>query len=299
MFLTLFTAALAAATVPTTPAGVPMTVGVNVGTAGPYRFLVDTGADRSAVTRELAARLSLPASGAANMHSLTGLTTVQTASVKGLHIEGRALPEIEAPLLEAASVGADGILGTDVLRSSLVRFDFRRKTLSIFSPQQRRKLLDQPDTIVVTGQRRDGRLIITQAQLDGQRLTVVLDTGSEISIGNAALHDALAQRRRLSSDEPITLISVTGAALPATHTIVRRLELGGLTLTGLGIAFADAHTFKALQLDDRPALLLGMDALRAFDSVTIDLPAKKLRFAIKPETIQAAFDGMQWERNWF
>lgn len=36
-----------------------MTVKVDVGTRGPFRFLVDTGADRSAVSRELATRLGL------------------------------------------------------------------------------------------------------------------------------------------------------------------------------------------------------------------------------------------------
>jgi hypothetical protein len=51
-------------------------------------------------------------------------------------------------------------------------------------------------------------------------------------------------------------------------------------MAGLGIAFADAHTFTAMGLNDRPALLLGMNALQAFDSVTIDMAAKKLRFVM-------------------
>ena len=47
-----------------------------------------------------------------------------------------------------------------------------------------------------------------------------------------------------------------------------------MTLLELGIAFADVHTFRALGIDDRPALLLGMNALQAFDSLTIDMRAR-------------------------
>jgi hypothetical protein len=38
-----------------------MTVDVAVGAQGPFRFLVDTAADRSAVSRQLAARLKASA----------------------------------------------------------------------------------------------------------------------------------------------------------------------------------------------------------------------------------------------
>ena len=40
-----------------------MTVPVRLSGAGPYRFLVDTGADRTAVSRELADRLKLKSAG--------------------------------------------------------------------------------------------------------------------------------------------------------------------------------------------------------------------------------------------
>lgn len=260
-----------------------LTVPVTVGSAGPFRFLVDTGADSSAVSRQLAERLSLPAGKTARLHSVTGETDVQTAAVTGLKVAARALPDINAPLLDAEHVGADGILGTDVLRSAMVRFDFRKGLLSIAPSSRASRQHDDPDTIVVEARQRAGRLIVTEAELDGQRLTVVLDTGSEVTIGNEALHRALARRRVLTDNQPIELRSVTGGMLKASFMLVRQLDIGGVTLTSLGIAFADAHTFTAMGLNDRPALLLGMNALQAFDSVTIDMAAKKLRFGMPPE----------------
>ena len=256
-----------------------LTVAVAVGAEGPFRFLVDTAADRSVVSRQLAARLGLPPGRNARMHSVTGLSTVRTASVRGLRVATRTFPDVTAPLLDAQHVGADGILGTDVLRSSLVRFDFVNRILSIASGGREQRGED-PDTIVVEARRRSGRLIVTEAELDGQRLTVVLDTGSEVSLGNEALRRALARRGHLSEERPVILRSVTGSVLPATYMLARQLDIGGVAMQGLGIAFAEAHTFKAMGIEGRPALLLGMNALAAFDSLTIDMAAKKLRFVM-------------------
>src|SRR5687767_8627166 len=48
-----------------------MTVPVVVSGSGPYRFLVDTGADRTAVSRQLASRLKFAAAESASLHSVT------------------------------------------------------------------------------------------------------------------------------------------------------------------------------------------------------------------------------------
>ena len=255
-----------------------LTVNVAVGGEGPFRFLVDTGADRSAVSHQMASRLKLAPGRDALLHSISGISRVSTASVRGLQIASRALPDVYAPLLDETHVGADGILGTDVLRSAMVHFDFRQRELSILPSNSVRRLPSDPDAIVVEARRRAGRLIVTEAELDGQRLTVVLDTGSEISVGNAALRRALERRGHLGVETPAMLGSVTGKQIPASVMTSRQLDIGGVTLLGLGIAFADVHTFRAIGIDKRPALLLGMNALHAFDSLTIDMRARKLRF---------------------
>lgn len=257
-----------------------LTVDIAVGAEGPFRFLVDTAADRSAVSRQLAAKLKLPAGREATLHSVAGVSRVSTAAVRGMQVATRTLPDVNAPLLDAENVGADGILGTDVLRSAMLHFDFRQRQLSILPPAKRRRLTSDPNAVVVEARRKAGRLIVTEAELDGQRLTVILDTGSELSIGNEALRRSLNRRRQLGQETPILLGSVTGKTLPASYMMSKKLDIGGVTMVGLGIAFAEAHTFKAMGIDDRPALLLGMNALQAFESLTIDMNAKKLRFVM-------------------
>ena len=58
------------------------------------------------------------------------------------------------------------------------------------------------------------------------------------------------------------------------------VELGGVHLTDLSVAFADAHIFRQLKLENKPALLLGMNAMKAFDRISIDFAAKKVRFVL-------------------
>jgi hypothetical protein len=55
-----------------------------------------------------------------------------------------------------------------------------------------------------------------------------------------------------------------------------------MTLRNLAVVFAPAHTFKQLKLNDKPALLLGMNAIRAFKKVSIDFSRLTLR-VILPE----------------
>lgn len=265
-----------------------MTVPVRLSGTGPYDFLVDTGANRTVISRELAGRLKLPPGDQEQLHSVTGVSTVSTVVLPDLELTRKAVKNIDAPLLESANMGADGILGADSLSTQRVLFDFQGHKLSIV-PSSAPDFRDEPGTIVIKGKRRNGRLILTDALIDGHRLTVVIDTGSEISIGNAALRRKLLGDRTVGSQQ-IELLSVTGETITGDYTFVPSLEIGGLSFRNLGLVFADAHTFKQLKLDDQPALLLGMNAIRAFKKVSIDFPRRKFRVVLPEESsIQTRF----------
>jgi predicted aspartyl protease len=258
-----------------------MTVPVTVDGSGPFRFMVDTGADRSAISTAVAAQLGLDTSEVASLHSLTGMSTVKTATVSNVKLSQKSFRIVDAPILEAANMGADGILGTDSLSSQRVVFDFQNNVMTIVPAEE--QVPREDGAIVVTGKLRNGRLIVTNAIADGNVVTVVLDTGAEVSIGNEALRRRLGNAGLVKSTGEVGLQSVTGEMLQGEFTFVKRLEVGDVNLANLAVVFADAHTFEKLGLGNRPALLLGMNALRAFKKVSIDFASKKLR-VILPET---------------
>ena len=258
-----------------------MTVPVHIAGTGPYRFLVDTGADRTAISHDVATRLGLVLGETASLHSMTGISTVETATVPNLQLSRSKMRIVDAPLLDAAKMGADGILGTDSLHSQRLILDFENNLMTIVPAEQRVSPKDEGD-IVVYGRMRNGRLIVTNAVADDNNITVVVDTGSQVTVGNEALRRRLG-KDALSRGGAVNIESVTGEILPGEYTWVKKLEMGGVTLKNLAVVFADAHTFKRLGLDKRPALLLGMNALRAFKKVSIDFAHKKLRVML-PET---------------
>ena len=260
-----------------------MTVPVRLAGTGPYQFLVDTGADRSAVSSAIVAKLALPPAGRVKLHSSTGVSTISTAQVPSLEFTRPANKLIEAAVLESTNMGADGIVGADVLRSQRVLFDFEKKTMTIV-PSVLPDFRDEPGTIVIEARRKNGRLIVTDAVANGQAVTVVLDTGSELCVGNQALRDRLLGRNLIDPRQTVELISVTGAAISGDYMFVRKLQMGGITLENLAIVFADAHTFRQLKLDRTPTLLLGMNAFRAFKKVSIDFANRKFRVVIPERT---------------
>ena len=253
-----------------------MTVPVSVQGTGPYRFLVDTGADRTAVSSDLVHRLGLAPGNSASLHSIAGVSTVATATVPELQLTHKPVRIVDAPVLERSNMGADGILGVDLLRSQRIVFDFEGQTMSIV-PSAAREFRDDPNVIVIEAARRNGRLVVTEATVNGRSVTVVLDTGAQVSVGNDALRRQLLGRRAPRDAQTVELQSVTGDKLTGEYMFVRELKLGGITLSDLAIVFADAHTFKQLKLDDKPALLLGMNAMRAFRKVSIDFANRKFR----------------------
>jgi predicted aspartyl protease len=261
-----------------------MLVPVRLSGAGPYYFLVDTGADRTAVSRELADKLRLQSGAGAQLHTITGVSEVRTAKVNDVELTQRPQQSIDAAVLEGAYIGADGIVGVDLLRSERVQFDFEKQTMSVV-PSRSPDFRAEPGTIVIEARRKNGRLIVTDAVANGEHVVVVLDTGSDLCLGNEALRERLLGRDLADADHRVELESVTGSKISGDYTMVRDLRIADVQLTNLAVVFTDAHTFHQLGLDRKPALLLGMNALRAFKKVSIDFANKKFRVVL-PEHSQ-------------
>lgn len=256
-----------------------MTVNVQVAGKGPYRFVVDTGSERTVISRELAEKLALEAGQRVNLQSVVGVAGVNTVMIPSLEFARNDLAIVDAPALEARNIGADGMLGVDTLRSKRVLLDFKAGTMSI-TPDDEPAAKLEGETIVVRAKTRKGRLIFTDATIADEKVTIILDTGSEVTVGNSALRRLLQREWMWTLPTPVTIQAVTGQSLQAKLTRVEKLKMGGIDLGNLSIAFVDAHLFKQLDLENRPALLLGMNAMQAFDRVQIDFAAKKVRFVL-------------------
>lgn len=256
-----------------------MTVPVSVSGEGPYRFLVDTGSERTVISQELASKLGLERGRATLLHSVLGKKSINTVYIPNLRVSRQVMSVADAPALVAADIGADGMLGVDSLQSQRVLFDFKANTMSI-APAAEPVARTDGSTIVVRARSRNGRLIFTQAKVEGRKVTVIIDTGSQVTIGNPAMRKMLAKRGLYEAVAPINISSVTGEKMEAEVATLKELQIGGIELGDLAVAYADAHIFRQMDLEDEPALLLGMNAMRAFDRISIDFASKKVRFVL-------------------
>ncbi|MEH3100313.1 retroviral-like aspartic protease family protein [Sphingomonas adhaesiva] len=262
-----------------------MTVPVQIAGAGPYDFVIDTGAQRSVISRQLARHLGLPAGRRVRLTAMAGTSEVDTVIVPSLSVSTLGGQQIEAPALEANNLGAPGMLGIDTLQGHALAIDFDTERMTVVPTERRRTRPAGPDEIVIQARDMFGQLVVTNATVAGRRVRVVLDTGTAVSLGNPALLRLLGKQRK---GEPAIFTSVLGQQLVGDYAVLREMTLGSATIRSLTVAFADAAPFRAFGLRDKPAILLGMDALRLFRRVRIDFANRELRLVMPRDAIRAS-----------
>lgn len=255
-----------------------MTVPVHINGAGPYRFVVDSGADTSVVGERIALDLKLPAGRRTILNSITDSQYVERVLVDELALGPTRVRDLEVPVLRERDLGAHGMLGLDALVEQRLMLDFEKRLISV--DDARAYLPSNADEIVVTARLRKGQLILTQVRAGAQQVDAVVDTGSEVTIGNLALRDRLL-RRNPSQFEEVEVTGVTGTTMKLQIARIPTLRIGSVTMQNVTIAFADAPPFRVFGISDKPSLLLGTDLMANFRKVSLDFRHRKVRFQLK------------------
>jgi predicted aspartyl protease len=255
-----------------------MTVEVRVNGTGPYRFLVDSGADTSVIGLGIAQRLQMPVGTPVVLHGTTGSAQVGRVLVDELTVGRNTMRSRQLPALRELDLGGQGMIGIDALAQQRLMMDFEKRLIQAEDARQPVRIAF--GDIVVTAKRRRGQLILTQVRAAGLPVEAVIDTGSEITIGNLALRDRLIRGNR-NKFVTISATGVTGVTVPLQLARVDELRLGSVTLRNIPMAFADVPPFTVFGLSKEPALLLGTDLLETFRRVSLDFRARKVRFQLR------------------
>ena len=251
-----------------------ITVPVTIEGKGPYRFMVDTGSQSTALAHQIVPDLDLTPHGTAMLVAMGSSARVETVELDGLEFANRRFNGLIAPLLDAQNIGADGILGLDSLQDLRVVIDFQDDRMHVADARELGG--NNGYEIVVRARRKLGQMIITDATVDGVRTAVIIDTGAQHSLGNMELWKRLRQR------QGYTLISkdVHGAEMVSQVSLVGKLKIGELTLANVPVGYADSPAFVAMGYTDRPALVLGMRNLSPLNRVAIDFSSRQVLFDI-------------------
>jgi hypothetical protein len=255
-----------------------LSVEVHVNGRGPYQFIVDSGADTSVVGLRIARELQLPLGTPVILNNMTDRNIVDRVKVDELTLGPSTIRNLELPALRERDIGGAGMIGIDALVRQRLMMDFEEGSIKVEDARKPVKAL--PGDIVVVAQLKRGQLILTEVGVGGLSLEAVIDTGSQITIGNLALRDKLLRRNRTKL-QTVTATGVTGKTLDLQMAQIPELRLGRVTLRNVPMAFADVPPFEVFGLSDRPALLLGTDLLEVFRRVSLDFRARKVRFQLR------------------
>lgn len=275
-----------------------MTAPVRINGQGPFNFVLDTGANRTVIAAELAAALGLPDGGLANVHGVAGVEPAPTAIIGVLQADTIAVRGLRAPALSRVRLGADGLLGVDVLRNRRVLLNFVDRQLTITADRS----LAEPTTydlrqastgirkdlgrrIAVPARYRFGQLIIIGADVSGRSVTAFVDSGAQSTVGNGALRGVALQGARTDPEAArllVPVLSATGQTAQGELGSMPLLRIGGLRITGLTTVFADLHVFEIWGLTKRPSLMIGMDVLSRFNAVELQYAKREVAFYLPP-----------------
>jgi predicted aspartyl protease len=239
---------------------------------GPFRLVLDTGANRTAVIPALANRIGAPVE--ASTIRLLGATGTQMVPV--IHIDSIVVGDLLLDNRKVAIVpdvfgGAEGILGADGLHDKRVTIDFRNDEISIRRSTGPLRLHGYTRVPVKV---RSGHLLMFDVKIAGVRTKAMLDTGAQTTIGNTSLRNALVRRKRQGVAN--TIIGVTMDEQQGETLFAPPVTIADVTVQGMRVTFGDIYIFDAWKMTEDPAMLIGMDIIGLLDSLIIDYKRKEL-----------------------
>jgi predicted aspartyl protease len=253
---------------------------------GPFRFIIDTGASSSTVSPQLATTLGLVPAAQSTMvvNGITGTQEVPSVAISRLEAGDLVIQEARFPVIWAPLMaGADGILGVAGLSKESVFVDFRRNRVVI---SRSLRASDRIGFDKVPAKLLGDGLMAVQGRVGGVGVTAIIDTGSERSLGNAALREALYAKRDNSSSILTDVYGATADIASGEIHLVPTISLGPVNLSKVTVVFGNFHIFNVWGLVDHPAVIIGMDVLGTVDSLGIDYRRAEIYF----ETVESARD---------
>jgi hypothetical protein len=126
------------------------------------------------------------------------------------------------------------------------------------------------DMLRIPAQRVEGGLLMVIAQIGGVRVRAIIDTGAERSLGNPALLAALGKRGKLYAPRLTNVFGTTATVIQGELRAIPPVTLGMATISQVDLVFGDFHIFDIWDLNDGPAMLIGMDVLGTVHQLIID-----------------------------
>jgi len=258
-------------------AGGRVLVPVELNGRGPFNFIFNTGAGRSAVTAATVRAIGPSAEEAPSIlvHGVTGSTVVPTIRVESMSLRKVNIPVSPLPVIANAFEEADGFLSALSLGSECTVLDFDRNTIAPWTTSPLGGDWSRSSSVSIDPCYR--QVLIIRSRVQGIAVKTIIDTGAQATLGNLALHQALAADT-LDTAELVELVGASVTGQIGIQQPLPMMEIGDLRIFGARIAYGDLPLFEHLKFSTDPAMLLGMDIIGQFAGVAIDYKHQLVHF---------------------
>lgn len=258
------------------------TASVMLNGKGPFAFLVDTGSTSTVITERVARLLGVEPMGKLTVIGGTGTSVSPYSAVEVLETGAVARQDLRVAIMpDRLVVRGDGILGADVFAGKRLVFSLREKMVRV-EPSQR----------AVAGVTRSNMRLRQGmlAEIDGRvgkvATKLILDTGADFCIGNPALGRTLqAAYPRLDRIPRVRITGITGHKIIGELASLPRIDARAFTVEDSSAVIANAQIFKLWELEDEPAMIVGVDLLSRLESFSIDYGARMFDATLLSELI--------------
>jgi hypothetical protein len=228
-------------------------------------FVADTGAANSLIALEALPRLH-PADfefrGVVTQTFAGGQATTQRIALRSVAVtpgQGTAIDVngiAMSPLRDQFGADVDGVLGMEILCRYTLRLDFRRQRIDLLP--QTASLGDKGVPFDFNAERK----IVFPAQLDGRRVTALLDTGAvQTGVNWRAAIQLGINRETPGLSEKWTLVGGDRNVWTIHQYQFSKMQIGSMQWEQPILVIADIAAFAALGLSMVPSAIVGMDLL--------------------------------------
>jgi hypothetical protein len=237
---------------------------------GPFDFMVDTGSTNSVITQRLAIQLASPIVGRARVSGTTGAAEMPLALVSRLETGVVSKDGLSVAVLPGSGLAKiDGILGADVFLGRKLSFNIQAKEVKVEASSRRR--YPAPNMRL-----RNGMLAEIDGLIGSIRTRMMIDTGAQFCIANLPLKRELERKfPNLRRVNQVRVMGVTGAAITGDYFVLPKVLFSRFTVQSSDAVAADAQIFQTWNLENEPAMIVGVSLLSHLATFSIDYGARQ------------------------